>query len=88
MNLTQDKWISIKKKVPNSKTRYAGTHAVTVLGYDEDEYKDSGSCQPYDVTFTFKTQKFMQLAFGDNKSIWIEASITHWMPMPKAPYLL
>ena len=82
-----DKWHTVKV-LPTKETRYAGTHAVTVLAYDEDEYKDSGSCRPYDVTFQFKDKRFMQLASGSDGSIWIDACITHWMEMPKAPYLL
>jgi len=80
-----DRWRVCKEEVPTRKTVHAGKYGVTVLGFDFDEYLDSGSCIPFDVLYDFKKKKFMSLAHGNGKTIWIETCLTHWMPLPSGP---
>lgn len=79
-----ESWRTSKEK-PSSKTPHAGRYGVTVLGFDADEYLDSGSCTPFNVLYDFRKKQFLTLAHGDGKTIWIEIGVTHWMPLPSGP---
>lgn len=89
-------WHKVSEKLPNKKTRYAGRYEVQVLGFDEDEYKDSGSYTPCHVIFNFKNMpkrpelgiypnSFVQLASSHDGAIWYPAEITHWAELPEGP---
>jgi len=82
-----DKWIDVAKQLPNKKTRYAGTYGVTVLGFDKQEYIDSGYCTPSTYLFMFKENRFETLVIGGkNESEFIPAPwVSHWMQLPKTP---
>lgn len=78
-------WISVKKALPNKKTRYAGKHGVSVLIFDKREYDDSGSFHPVDSLFDFKKKWFMTYASGPKGGMWVPIDVTHWMEMPTIP---
>jgi hypothetical protein len=79
------RWRICKDEQPNRNTPHAGKYGVTVLGFDLDEYLDSGYCNPFDVNYNFKKQQFIMLAYGNGKTSWVPACITHWMPLPPVP---
>jgi hypothetical protein len=78
------RWRVVKEELPNKQTRYAGRYGVTVLGFDLDEYVDSGSCDPCEVSFDFKKKQFLSLCTNGS---WIAVGITHWTPKPPIPVL-
>ena len=53
------KWINVKDKLPNKKTKYAAKFGVEVLSFDEEEFNDSGYCDPTAVSFHFEKKQFM-----------------------------
>ena len=81
------KWHKVSKCHPTNKTRHARRYGVPVLGFDEDEFKDSGYCTPFDVNYDFKKKWFYQLAHGSEGVVWVEAMITHWIELPEVPKL-
>lgn len=80
-------WHKITNKLPDKNTRYAGRHGVTVLGFDENEYNDSGSCDPKEVSFMFKEKIFLVCAYGKDNISWVRDTITHWKELPKIPII-
>jgi hypothetical protein len=77
------KWISVKNRLPDYKTRYAGKYGVSVICYDgheEPEYANPSTC-----SFRFKEQQFQAYCTGPRGGIWEPISVTHWMPMPESP---
>jgi Protein of unknown function (DUF551) len=79
-------WHKVSKKLPDKKTNYANKYRVLVLGFDEREYKDSGSCKPFMVSFLYMEKCFYQIAYGpDGNSCWVSAEVTHWAELPKGP---
>jgi hypothetical protein len=76
------RWYRVNKELPNKKTRYAGRFGVTVLGFDLDEFIDSGSCNPKHLIFKFKSKQFEDL--GSDGSFY-PVGITHWTPLPPIP---
>lgn len=85
MRTSKTIWHKVSQKLPNKKTRYASKYGVPVLGFDEDEYKDSGSCNPFIVSFMYKEKCFFQIAHGKKGTCWVPAEITHWTELPKGP---
>jgi hypothetical protein len=79
------RWRVCTEEQPTRKTLYASKYGVTVLGFDLDEYLDSGSCNPFDVNYDFKKRQFLMLAYGKGKTLWVPVCITHWMPLPPIP---
>jgi hypothetical protein len=80
-----DRWRVYGKEWPTRKTLHTGKHGVSVLGFDYDEYLDSGSCIPFEVLYDFRKKEFLSVAHGGEETIWVEAGITHWMPLPSGP---
>ncbi len=79
------KWNAIKDKLPDRNTRYSGEFGVSVLCFDEDEYLDSGYFNPCLYIFDFGEQFFKTLAYGENDTMWVQASVTHWTELPEIP---
>jgi hypothetical protein len=82
-------WIKVTDSLPNEHTRYAGKYGVCVLSFDENEFKDSGSCIPSKVTFIFKEANFFSLYYpiGDHTREWLPVIVTHWTELPEIPQI-
>lgn len=79
------RWRDVKRELPDRKTPYASKFGVPVLGFDLDEYYDSG-CEPMTLLFSFKSKQFEALCCGGaGGSTFIPVGITHWLPMPPIP---
>lgn len=81
-------WHKTSDKLPDKNTRYAGQYGVSVIGWDEQEHIDAG-CRPFDVSFIFENNCFMELTPGLNHpedGDWIKAPwVTHWCEFPEVP---
>jgi hypothetical protein len=70
--------------LPSKKILGAGEYGVTVIGFDWQEYLDSGDGDRGVVNFDFEKNYFLEPCTGEDGFIpapWI----THWMPFPKPP---
>lgn len=77
-------WKVVKEELPTRKTSYASKYGVPVLGFDLGEFKDSGSCNPFEVSFMFKEKQFMQFCTNGKR---IPVDITHWIELPNSPVI-
>jgi hypothetical protein len=97
------KWYSIKDKLPDKYTKYAGEYGVSVLIFDEREHRDAGY-YPRESNFLFKNNKrnltqkdgwydawfYDYCGSMDNgkcKFPWEPQEVTHWCEMPPIPKL-
>ena len=74
-------WTRVEEGLPNKDTRYAARYGVSVIIFDEYEYKG----MPYSVIFQFKDQQLLSLAHGPKGTTWIPASASHWKPYSERP---
>jgi len=78
-------WKIAKEELPTRKTPYASKYGVPVLGFDLSEFKDSGSCNPFEVSFMFKEKQFLSNCTNGE---WIPVDITHWIELPNVPVIM
>ena len=78
-------WRIAEKERPKRTTRYASKYGVPVLGFDMKEYKDSGSCIPFVVDYSFEKKEFFSLHAGSHTILWLPVPVTHWTTLPPIP---
>jgi hypothetical protein len=97
------KWYSVKDKLPDKYTKYAGTYGVNVIIFDEVEHRVAGY-SPVDCSFLFSKSKgkltkkdgwygpwFYEycpsMDDGKCKFPWLLMEVTHWCEMISIPKL-
>ena len=81
-------WISVKDRLPDKNTAYAGSYGVSTLVFDQVEHDIAGYHPTYHL-FDFERKGWYEycdaLDDGVNKFPWLPIEVTHWAELPEIP---